>query len=58
MAETQRIVTEEPKKKLAIAKDPSGIPLIHKAIYHDQPEIVAWLVHNYPITTQQKDKVS
>ncbi|KAL2711956.1 Arginine kinase [Vespula squamosa] len=56
LVETQRIVTEEPKKKLAIAKDPSGIPLIHKAIYHDQPEIVAWLVHNYPITTQQKDK--
>ncbi|XP_043684215.1 uncharacterized protein LOC122636732 isoform X5 [Vespula pensylvanica] len=56
LVETQRIVTEEPKKKLAIAKDPSGIPLIHKAIYHDQPEIVAWLIHNYPITTQQKDK--
>ncbi|KAK2575088.1 hypothetical protein KPH14_008818 [Odynerus spinipes] len=56
LAETQRIITEEPKKKLAIAKDPSGIPLIHKAVYHDQPEIVEWLVQNYPITTQQKDK--
>ncbi|KAI4481677.1 hypothetical protein M0804_009198 [Polistes exclamans] len=56
LLETQRIITEEPKKKLAIAKDPSGIPLIHKAVYYDQPEIVSWLVHNYPITTQQKDK--
>ncbi|XP_043487938.1 LOW QUALITY PROTEIN: uncharacterized protein LOC122514888 [Polistes fuscatus] len=56
LLETQRIITEEPKKKLAIAKDPSGIPLIHKAVYYDQPEIVSWLVQNYPITTQQKDK--
>ncbi|XP_015185823.1 PREDICTED: uncharacterized protein LOC107071377 isoform X2 [Polistes dominula] len=56
LVETQRIITEEPKKKLAIAKDPSGIPLIHKAVYYDQPEIVSWLVNNYPITTQQKDK--
>ncbi|XP_066603426.1 uncharacterized protein [Prorops nasuta] len=56
LTEVQHIVADEPKKKLAIAKDRSGTPLIHKAVYHDQPHIVEWLVNNYPITTQQKDK--
>lgn len=57
LAETQKIIAEESKKKLAIAKDLCGTPLIHKAVYHDQPEIVAWLIENYPITPQQRDKV-
>lgn len=57
LAETQKTITEETKRKLAIAKDPCGTPLIHKAVYYDQPDIVAWLVENYPITPQQKDKV-
>ncbi|XP_011056027.1 PREDICTED: uncharacterized protein LOC105147016 isoform X3 [Acromyrmex echinatior] len=56
LAETQKIISEESKKKLAIAKDSCGIPLIHKAVYYDQPEIVSWLVENYPITPQQKDR--
>ncbi|XP_034178456.2 uncharacterized protein LOC117603414 isoform X2 [Osmia lignaria lignaria] len=56
LGETQRLILEEPKKKLAIAKDPSGIPLLHKAVYYDQLDIVEWLVQNYPITVQQKDK--
>ncbi|KAL0105394.1 hypothetical protein PUN28_016801 [Cardiocondyla obscurior] len=56
LAETQKIIAEESKKKLAIAKDACGVPLLHKAVYYDQPEIVAWLVENYPITPQQKDK--
>nr|XP_012228520.1 PREDICTED: uncharacterized protein LOC105675719 isoform X3 [Linepithema humile] len=55
LAETQKIISES-KKKLAIAKDPCGTPLIHKAVYYDQPDIVAWLIENYPITPQQKDK--
>lgn len=57
LADTQKIISEESKKKLAIAKDSRGTPLIHKAVYHDQPDIVAWLVENYPITPQQRDKV-
>jgi len=57
LAETQKIISEESKKKLAIAKDSCGVPLIHKAVYYDQPEIVAWLIENYPITPQQKDRV-
>lgn len=57
LAETQRIISEDPKKKLTIAKDCCGTPLIHKAVYYDHPDIVAWLVQNYPITPQQKDRV-
>lgn len=57
LAETQRFILEEPKKKLAIAKDPAGTPLLHKAVYYDQQDIVEWLVQNYPITVQQKDRV-
>ncbi|XP_071575413.1 uncharacterized protein [Temnothorax nylanderi] len=56
LAETQKIISEESKKKLAIAKDLCGVPLIHKAVYYDRPEIVAWLIENYPITPQQKDR--
>ncbi|XP_015605021.1 uncharacterized protein LOC107272408 isoform X2 [Cephus cinctus] len=56
LSEIQRIISEEPKKKLAIAKDPSGTPLIHKAVYYDHQNIIEWLVKNYPVTTQQKDK--
>lgn len=57
LAETQKLVSEEPKKKLAIAKDPAGTPLLHKAVYHDHQDIVEWLAHNFPIAVQQKDKV-
>ncbi|KAL6261560.1 hypothetical protein P5V15_006647 [Pogonomyrmex californicus] len=56
LADTQKIISEESKKKLAIAKDSCGIPLIHKAVYYDQPDIIAWLIENYPITPQQKDR--
>ncbi|XP_018393803.1 PREDICTED: uncharacterized protein LOC108772708 [Cyphomyrmex costatus] len=56
LADTQKIIFEEPKKKLAIAKDSCGVPLLHKAVYYDQPEIIFWLIENYPITPQQKDR--
>ncbi|KOC65528.1 Dynein heavy chain-like protein [Habropoda laboriosa] len=56
LAETQKYISEAPKKKLAIAKDPAGTPLLHKAVCHDQQDIVEWLVQNYPITVQQKDR--
>lgn len=57
LIEAQKLIFEEPKKKLAIAKDPAGTPLLHKAVYHDHQDIVEWLVQNYPITIQQKDRV-
>ncbi|KAK1120949.1 hypothetical protein K0M31_010733 [Melipona bicolor] len=56
LAEVQKLISEEPKKKLAIAKDPAGTPLLHKAVYHDRRDIVEWLVQNFPITVQQKDR--
>ncbi|XP_043787495.1 uncharacterized protein LOC122712158 isoform X2 [Apis laboriosa] len=56
LIEAQKLIFEEPKKKLAIAKDPAGTPLLHKAVYHDHQDIVEWLVQNYPITIQQKDR--
>ncbi|XP_076679364.1 uncharacterized protein LOC143374797 isoform X2 [Andrena cerasifolii] len=56
LPEVQKLVTEGAKKKLAIAKDPAGIPLLHKAVYYDHQDIVEWLVQNYPITVQQKDR--
>lgn len=57
LIETQKLILEEPKKKLAIAKDPAGTPLLHKAVYHDHQDIIEWLVQNYPITIQQRDRV-
>ncbi|KAK9298135.1 hypothetical protein QLX08_008451 [Tetragonisca angustula] len=56
LAEVQKLISEEPKKKLAIAKDPAGTPLLHKAVYHDRRDIVEWLVQNFPIAVQQKDR--
>ncbi|XP_063974585.1 uncharacterized protein LOC135161174 isoform X4 [Diachasmimorpha longicaudata] len=56
LAELQRIVGDEPKKKLAIAKDAAGIPLLHKAVYHDHQEVVEWILDNYPNTAGQKDR--
>ncbi|XP_043506689.1 uncharacterized protein LOC122527005 isoform X1 [Frieseomelitta varia] len=56
LAEVQKLISEEPKKKLAIAKDSAGTPLLHKAVYHDRQDIVEWLVQNFPIAVQQKDR--
>ncbi|XP_076240749.1 uncharacterized protein LOC143183169 [Calliopsis andreniformis] len=56
LAETQRLIQEEPKKKLAFAKDPAGTPLLHKAVYYDQQDIVEWFLRNYPTTVNQKDR--
>ncbi|XP_015123171.1 uncharacterized protein LOC107045408 [Diachasma alloeum] len=56
LAELQKIIADEPKKKLAIAKDAAGIPLLHKAVYHDHQDVVEWLLDNYPNTAVQKDR--
>lgn len=57
LPEVQRIVEGEPKKKLVIAKDSTGTPLVHKAVYYDHQNVVEWIVDNYPTTVEQKDKV-
>nr|XP_031836063.1 uncharacterized protein LOC116428513 [Nomia melanderi] len=56
LAETQRFILEEPKKKLAIAKDSTGKSLLQKAVYYDQQDIVEWLVNNYPNIVHQRDR--
>ncbi|XP_011300878.1 uncharacterized protein [Fopius arisanus] len=56
LADLQKVIADEPKKKLAIAKDAAGIPLLHKAVYHDHQDVVEWLLDNYPNTAVQKDR--
>ncbi|XP_043270896.1 uncharacterized protein [Venturia canescens] len=56
LPEVQKLVADEPKKKLALAKDSSGTPLIHKAVYNDHQDIVEWFIHTYPTSLQQKDR--
>lgn len=53
----QKLVSEDPKSKLILAKDSTGTPLLHKAVYYDHLDIVEWLVQNYPSTVSLKDKV-
>lgn len=57
LAEVQRLVEGEPKKKLVIAKDTTGTPLIHKSVYYDHQDILEWIVDHYPSTVEQKDRV-
>lgn len=58
MSELQKLIAEEPKKKLALAKDAVGIPLLHKAVYHDHQDVIEWLLDNYPNTAMQRDRVT
>ena len=57
LVEVQRLVDAEPKKKLVVAKDSSGTPLIHKAVYYDHQNVLEWIIDNYPSTVEQKDRV-
>lgn len=54
----KKLITSEPKKKYSIAKDSSGTPLLHKAVYNDHPDVVEWLIQSYPLTARQRDRVS
>ncbi|KAJ8682809.1 hypothetical protein QAD02_018601 [Eretmocerus hayati] len=56
LIEVRKIVESEPKKKLVVAKDPAGTPLIHKAVYYDHQNILEWIINNYPVTVDQKDR--
>ena len=58
LPDCQKIVADEPKKKLHLAKDSTGTPLLHKAVYYDHQDIVEWLVNQFPDTVQQKDRVN
>uniref|UniRef100_A0ABD2X2S2 Arginine kinase n=1 Tax=Trichogramma kaykai TaxID=54128 RepID=A0ABD2X2S2_9HYME len=56
LSEVQRLVDGEPKKKLVIAKDSAGTPLIHKAVYYDHQNVLEWIIDNYPATVEQRDR--
>lgn len=57
LLECQKLIAEEPKKKFPLAKDSTGTPLLHKAVYYDHIDIVEWLIQQFPATVQQKDRV-
>lgn len=44
-------------ENLVESKDSAGIGLLHKAVFYDYPEIIEWLVKNYPSTVHIRDKV-
>ncbi|XP_044592155.1 uncharacterized protein LOC123270250 isoform X1 [Cotesia glomerata] len=56
LEDLQKFLTDEPKKKYAFAKDPSGTPLLTKAVYFGKQNIIEWLIANYPNTVVQKDR--
>ncbi|XP_056632967.1 uncharacterized protein LOC130442646 [Diorhabda sublineata] len=46
---------QEKKKKLVMAKDESGVGLLHKAVYYDLKDIYKWLIEKYPATVSMRD---
>lgn len=60
LSELQSILDEEPekKRKLVMAKDRSGVGLLHKAIYYDLKSIYRWLIEKFPYLVNLKDTVS
>jgi ankyrin repeat protein len=52
----ERILTDDPL--LIKAKDENGLFPIHIATAHNQPEIVNYMVVNFPATIHFKDNVS
>lgn len=60
LEELQHLLDEEPekKKKLVLAKDESGVGLLHKAVYYDLKDIYKWLIEKFPQTVSMRDSVS
>ncbi|KAF7264341.1 hypothetical protein GWI33_000297, partial [Rhynchophorus ferrugineus] len=59
LSELQSILDEEPerKKKLVMAKDDSGVGLLHKAVYYDLKAIYRWILDKFPHTVSIRDSV-
>ncbi|XP_076266287.1 uncharacterized protein LOC143199972 isoform X4 [Rhynchophorus ferrugineus] len=57
LSELQSILDEEPerKKKLVMAKDDSGVGLLHKAVYYDLKAIYRWILDKFPHTVSIRD---
>jgi hypothetical protein len=57
LEDMETLLKEERSKRMALCKDPAGVPLLHKAVYYGHLDIVRWLVETYPLTVSTKDKV-
>ncbi|XP_017781754.1 PREDICTED: uncharacterized protein LOC108566405, partial [Nicrophorus vespilloides] len=58
LEELQSLLDEENeknRKKLVLAKDESGVGLLHKAVYYDLKDISEWILKNYPSAASLKD---
>ncbi|CAH1977106.1 unnamed protein product [Acanthoscelides obtectus] len=57
LEELQAALNEEPekKKKLVMAKDESGVGLLHKAVYYDLKDIYRWLIDKFPHIINMRD---
>ncbi|XP_072387458.1 uncharacterized protein [Diabrotica undecimpunctata] len=55
--ELKSLLDEEPekKRKMVMAKDESGVGLLHKAVYYDLKDIYKWMVDKYPQTVHMRD---
>ncbi|KAJ8947960.1 hypothetical protein NQ318_021057, partial [Aromia moschata] len=59
LKEMQMLLDEEPdkKKKIVLAKDDSGVGLLHKAVYYDLQDICKWLIEKFPHMVSLRDAV-
>lgn len=57
LEDMETLLREEKSKRMALCKDPAGVPLLHKAVYYGHLDVVRWLVQTYPLTVSTKDKV-
>jgi hypothetical protein len=58
LEDMETLLREEKSKRMALCKDPAGVPLLHKAVYYGHLDIVGWLAETYPLTVGTKDRVS
>lgn len=58
LRDMETLLEEEKSKRMALCKDGTGVPLLHKAVYYNHKDIVMWLVEAYPVTVSSKDRVS
>ncbi|XP_074026515.1 uncharacterized protein isoform X2 [Leptinotarsa decemlineata] len=57
LEELKTLLNEEPekKKRMVMAKDETGVGLLHKAIYYDLEDIYKWLIQKFPFMVSMRD---
>ncbi|KAG5888058.1 hypothetical protein JTB14_032865 [Gonioctena quinquepunctata] len=57
LEELKAILSEEPdkKKRMVLAKDETGVGLLHKAVYYDLKDIYKWLIEKFPFMVSMRD---